>query len=149
MLEVTSVLILLGLSLALITFRTIHRAYFTILRDIPGPWLAKFTRFWLARAIYSRNYHKINAELHEKWGPVVRIAPNEYSIDDADAAQIIYRSRDQLDKVRYTSSHQIVVIPLAALSSITQTHSRKTCSRGYIYPLSKVVDPISNFAHIN
>lgn len=103
MLEVTSVLILFGLSLALITFRTIHRAYFTVLRDIPGPWLAKFTRFWLARAIYSRNYHKINAELHGKWGPVVRIAPNEYSIDDADAAQIIYRSRDQLDKVRYSS----------------------------------------------
>ena len=148
MLEVTSVLILFGLSLALITFRTIHRAYFTTLSDIPGPWLAKFTRFWLAKAIYSRNYHKINAELHEKWGPVVRIAPNEYSIDDADAAQIIYRSRDQLDK-SVIQAHQTVVIPLAALSSSTQTHSCKTCSRGSIYPLTKVGDPISNLAHIN
>ena len=100
MLEVTFVLILLGLLLALITFRTIYRAYFTSLRDIPGPWLAKFTRFWLARAIYSRKYHIVNAELHHKWGPIVRIAPNEYSIDDPDAAQVIYRSKDQLDKVR-------------------------------------------------
>lgn len=104
MLEVTSVLILFGLSLALITFRAIYCGYFTSLSDIPGPWLARFTRFWLARAIYSRNYHKINAELHQKWGPIVRIAPNEYSIDDADAAQIIYRSRDQLNKVRHILS---------------------------------------------
>ncbi len=33
-------------------------------------------------------------------GPIVRISPNEYSIDDPDAARITYRSRDELVKVR-------------------------------------------------
>ena len=32
-------------------------------------------------------------------GPIVRIGPNEYSIDDPDAAKIIYRVGDQLEKV--------------------------------------------------
>ena len=43
-------------------------------------------------------------EIHRQYGPIVRIAPNEYSIDDVDAAQIIYRSRDPLIKVRYSLS---------------------------------------------
>lgn len=37
-------------------------------------------------------------DLHKKYGPVVRIAPNEYSIDDLEASKIIYRSRDPLVK---------------------------------------------------
>ena len=104
MLELTSILILLALSFTLITFRTVYRAYATPFQDVPGPLLARFTRLWLTKAIYSRKYHKINTEIHRKYGPIVRIAPNEYSIDDPDAAQAIYRSRDQLSKVRYTTS---------------------------------------------
>lgn len=81
-------------------FRTLYCAYATPLRDIPGPWLAKFTRIWLFRAINSRRFNEINIQLHKKYGPIVRIAPNEYSIDDPEATQIIYRFKDQLVKVR-------------------------------------------------
>ena len=77
----------------------VYKAYATPLRHIPGPWIANFTRLWLLRAINSREYQRINVELHRKYGPVVRISPNECSIDDPDAANIIYRSRDQLLKV--------------------------------------------------
>lgn len=80
-------------------FRTLYDAYATPLRDVPGPWLAKFTRLWLFQAIRSREYQKINIELHQKHGPIVRLAPNEYSIDDPEAASIIYRTKDQLVKV--------------------------------------------------
>lgn len=104
MLFITSVLILLGLSLSLVVLRTIYRAYFKSLHSVPGPRLAKFTRLWLANAIYSRQYHKISTEIHRQYGPIVRIAPNEYSIDDVDAAQIIYRSRDPLIRVCYSLS---------------------------------------------
>ena len=78
---------------------TFYQAYATPLRNVPGPWIAKFTRLWLLRAINSREYQRINVELHRKYGPVVRISPNEYSVDDPDASTVIYRSRDQLIKV--------------------------------------------------
>lgn len=81
-------------------FRTLYCEYATPLRDIPGPWVAKYTRFWLCRAINSREFDKINIDLHKKHGPIVRLAPNEYSFDDPEAAQIIYRFKDQLVKVR-------------------------------------------------
>lgn len=90
----------LGFFFVYTIFRTLYSAYATPLRDVPGPWLAKFTRLWLLQAIRSREYQKINLQLHQKYGPIVRLAPNEYSIDDPEAAQIIYRTKHQLVKVR-------------------------------------------------
>ena len=78
---------------------TIYKTYATPLRDIPGPWLAKFTRIWLFNAIARRDFQTTNVDLHRKYGPIVRIAPNEYSIDDPEAAQVLYRSKDQLLKI--------------------------------------------------
>ncbi|MCJ1389798.1 hypothetical protein MMC18_002655 [Xylographa bjoerkii] len=78
--------------------RTVIKAYGSPLSDTPGPWIAKFTRLWLMWAINTRSWDKINIRLHRKYGPVVRISPNEYSIDDPDAARIIYRTRDELVK---------------------------------------------------
>lgn len=60
------------------------------LRDIPGPLLARFTRFWYFIEIYKGSFEVTNVELHKKYGPIVRIAPGEYSIDDVDAAKTIY-----------------------------------------------------------
>ena len=80
-------------------FSKIYQAYTSPLKDVQGPWLARFTRLWYARSTYSRQSHKIHMNLHHKYGSIVRIAPNEYSIDDLEASKIIYRSRDPLIKV--------------------------------------------------
>ena len=77
----------------------IYRARTSPLRNVQGPWLARFTRFWYAKSSYSRQGHKIIMDLHAKYGPIVRVAPNEYSIDNYEAAKIIYRTRDPLVKV--------------------------------------------------
>ena len=110
-------LVILACWLMFVTARTFIKAYRPPLSDIPGPWIAKFTRLWLMRAINTRSWDKINIRLHRQYGgfqtlswytlelsnlcvgPIVRISPNEYSIDDPDAARIIYRTRDELVKV--------------------------------------------------
>jgi len=48
--------------------RTLITAYRTPLADVPGPWIAKFTRFWLMRGINTRKWDKININLHRKYG---------------------------------------------------------------------------------
>ena len=87
------------LALLLPVVYSLLKAYNSPLRSVPGPWLARYTSIWLINAIGSRDYHQINIRLHQKYGAVVRVAPNEYSIDDLEASKIIYRSRDQLVKV--------------------------------------------------
>ncbi|KAN0119335.1 cytochrome P450 [Hyaloscypha variabilis] len=61
------------------------------LRDIPGPFLARFTRLWYFFEVYKGSFETTNLNLHKKYGPIVRIAPNEYSVDDVEAAKSIYR----------------------------------------------------------
>ncbi|KAF5967706.1 cytochrome P450 monooxygenase [Fusarium bulbicola] len=47
---------------------------------------------WLLKEVDFGTYPKTSIELHRKYGPVVRIAPDEYSIDDPAAAKIVYGS---------------------------------------------------------
>ena len=61
-------LVALACWLSFVTARTLIKAYSTPLSDVPGPWIAKFTRLWLMRAITKRSWHKINISLHRKYG---------------------------------------------------------------------------------
>jgi len=70
------------------------------LRSIPGPFLARFTRLWYCLEIYKGSFEVVDVELHRKYGPIVRIAPHEYSIDDVDAARTIYGLGNAFVKVR-------------------------------------------------
>jgi hypothetical protein len=70
------------------------------LRDIPGPLLARFTRFWYFFEIYKGSFERSDIELHRGYGPIVRVAPGEYSIDDFEAARTIYGHGNAFVKVR-------------------------------------------------
>lgn len=69
------------------------------LRSLPGPFLARFSRFWYFFETYKGVFEETNIELHRKYGPIVRIAPHEYSIDDVDAARTIYGHGNAFIKV--------------------------------------------------
>ncbi|KAH7093666.1 cytochrome P450 [Paraphoma chrysanthemicola] len=68
------------------------------LRSIPGPFLTRFTRLWYLRRTRLGHFHEDNIELHRKYGSIVRIAPNQYSIDDPDAIRTIYGHGTQFTK---------------------------------------------------
>lgn len=55
-----SILILFALRL--------YRALASPLRDVPGPFLARFTRLWKLYTIYSGRFEQINILLHKKYG---------------------------------------------------------------------------------
>jgi hypothetical protein len=74
--------------------------------DIPGPFLARFTRLWFLRAILKGDFEKTNIELHRKHGPIVRIGPNLYSFNDASATALIYGSSPTFPKSKWYSVFQ-------------------------------------------
>ncbi|KAL2686911.1 hypothetical protein Neosp_004454 [[Neocosmospora] mangrovei] len=77
-------LVLLSVAVALIQHLRSH------LRTVQGPWLARFTSGWYAWKVSQGSFHKVNRELHQQYGPIVRYAPNRYSISDLDAVKVIY-----------------------------------------------------------
>jgi cytochrome P450 len=89
-LAVASALLLLG--------RSIYRIYFHPLSHITGPLLPKLTSLWLHYHAYVGNEASSIHLLHLKYGPFVRVSPNEVDISDADAVHPIYISRGGFPK---------------------------------------------------
>ncbi|ORY72116.1 cytochrome P450 [Pseudomassariella vexata] len=72
-----------------LTLRILTKRYLSPLRSIPGPFVASFTRLW---KVYSTARGRTNLEhiaLHRKYGPLVRIAPNEVSLSSPHAARLL------------------------------------------------------------
>ena len=79
--------IVLGFTLLLV--RILSKRYLSPLRKYPGPFLASFSRLWKVRSVASGRTHLEHIDLHRKYGPVVRIAPNEVSVASPEAARTL------------------------------------------------------------
>jgi benzoate 4-monooxygenase len=60
------------------------------MRNIPGPVLAKFSDLWLGRVAALGHRSEVVHELHQRYGPLVRLAPNHVSVADPTALQTVY-----------------------------------------------------------
>ncbi|XXG97378.1 hypothetical protein Hte_003677 [Hypoxylon texense] len=60
------------------------------LRDIPAPFPAQFTNWWLLYACRRGKRYLVVDKAHKELGTVVRIQPNHISIADDEAIQVIY-----------------------------------------------------------
>lgn len=67
-----------------------YRVLLHPLAHIPGPTLAKFSGLWRDWRYIRGSWHDDILQVHQKYGRVVRIAPNEVSIVDADAVKRLY-----------------------------------------------------------
>ena len=93
----------------------VYQRVFSPLARIPGPFWASVSRLWYVRRTAAGDMHKYTKALHEKYGAselfvnkysqakfsglVVRIAPNEASCSDPEAARIIYAVNSGYTKV--------------------------------------------------
>lgn len=59
---------------------------------LPGPIHNIFTSLWLKYKEFSRQRRLYIHKLHQEYGPVVRLGPNEVSFATADAVREIYQS---------------------------------------------------------
>ncbi|OAQ57802.1 cytochrome P450 [Pochonia chlamydosporia 170] len=84
-----AVSILIG---AIILLILTHRRYSTAISDIPGPFLASFTRLWHIKHLISGDHHLQVVRLHENHGHFVRISHNEVSISHPEGIRKILHS---------------------------------------------------------
>lgn len=70
--------------------RVFYNVYLHPLRKFPGPFFARATNLWRLRKVLTGNLPQTVKELHDQYGPVVRIAPFELSFIDSQAWKDIY-----------------------------------------------------------
>jgi hypothetical protein len=88
-----------------------YRQLTSPLLRVPGPFLARFTRLWYLSKIWRGDIERTLIDLHAKHGKVVRIAPNEYSIDDPDAVGIIYGRASLFRKSDMYQAYVVTRVP--------------------------------------
>ncbi|KAL1623127.1 hypothetical protein SLS54_004613 [Diplodia seriata] len=86
--------LVVGLGILLALSRIIYNLFLHPLRAYPGPWYAKATIFWSQYHVYKGTITFLVHELHQKYGPVVRIAPDELVYTNAEAWRDIYGHRN-------------------------------------------------------
>jgi hypothetical protein len=79
-----------SLPLAVVIFLLLHflsRRYLSPLRKYPGPFLASGSRIYQLFCVASGDAHLRMITLHRRYGPVVRIAPDELSFSSPEVAR--------------------------------------------------------------
>jgi hypothetical protein len=71
----------------------VYRAFFDSLSHIPGPLICRLTSLWTYYHSYIGDECTLINELHKKYGPVIRIAPNEVCFSDGTALVPIYSEK--------------------------------------------------------
>jgi hypothetical protein len=75
---------------ALLTWIILYRLFLHPLAGVPGPFIARFTGLWRTTKYFQGTWYDDILGLHQKYGRVVRIAPNEISFVDGEALKRLY-----------------------------------------------------------
>ncbi|KAE9980669.1 hypothetical protein BLS_008476 [Venturia inaequalis] len=87
---IAAVLLPVQICLSLLNF--VYNIFLHPLRSYPGPWYARISRLWYINRAFTGTLPCDIKKLHDQYGPVVRIAPNELSYNHPGAWQAIYGS---------------------------------------------------------
>ncbi|KAI5358507.1 Putative cytochrome P450 [Septoria linicola] len=74
-------------------FYMIYRTFFDPLSHIPGPLICRLTSLWAWTHSYLGDESRQIDALHKKYGPVIRITPNEVVFAEGEALAPIYSER--------------------------------------------------------
>ena len=116
-------LVFAGAVLLLLYF--IRNRYSKGLNKFDGPFLASFTDLWKVWYAYNSSQRQIYVDIHQKYGDVVRIGPNNLSFADPQAIHDIYGTKGAPQKVSsmVASLYTMLKRPLWAVSCVLIIHN--------------------------
>ncbi|KAK0127496.1 hypothetical protein ONS96_007031 [Cadophora gregata f. sp. sojae] len=86
---------------ALLILYLLLSALFSPLRGVKGPAVTRYTRLWEVYKNWQGHLEHVTVALHKKYGSIVRLAPNRYSISDPTAIRQIYGAGSKFYKSDY------------------------------------------------
>ncbi|KAF7557897.1 hypothetical protein G7Z17_g278 [Cylindrodendrum hubeiense] len=101
---------------------------------VPGPFAAKITGLWRTWRYFRLSWHDDIISLHDTYGPVVRIAPGEVSVVDADAVKRMYSHGSNTKKTAwYDTWSNGVTVPILFSETDKKIHAalRRRVSSAY------------------
>ncbi|OOG00772.1 hypothetical protein ASPCADRAFT_125782 [Aspergillus carbonarius ITEM 5010] len=90
--------ILAQLAAVSLVIRVVYLCYFHPLARYPGPFWARFTNLWRFLTFLGGHHHLSEQQLHEKYGRVVRVAPDWLSFSSLEDFDAIYGFNKSVEK---------------------------------------------------
>lgn len=100
---------LLLVTLAVLFAVAVYRLYLHPLSSIPGPPLAALSNAWHAYHVRNGQMYELGQTLHKKYGPVVRVGPDELWFDSREAFKTIYSKCLSPGSIMSSSQHTLLV----------------------------------------
>ncbi|KAL4913246.1 cytochrome P450 [Aspergillus aurantiobrunneus] len=79
----------------------IYRVYTGPLAQLPGPAISKWTGLVLQKHLFAGDRPRYVQQLHQKYGPIVRISPTELDVSVSAAAKSIHKVASRFYKGRF------------------------------------------------
>ncbi|KAI1334920.1 cytochrome protein [Xylariaceae sp. FL0016] len=119
---------------------TIHDLFFSPLRNVPGPPLARFTRLWEFAIVRRGYFFRDLIALHEKYGPVVRLAPNRFSFNRTEEMKKIYDLHNPFLKSDFYKAFGDPRIDNQLNIQDAKEHARRKRAMASLYSMSTMVN---------
>ncbi|KAJ5971237.1 uncharacterized protein N7479_001155 [Penicillium vulpinum] len=92
----------------------LYRGFFHPLRQIPGPFLARFSNLYHSSLLGNSDNYRVVYNLHKEHGPIVRTGPSNLSLNVPEAVQLLYGPESLCDKTAWYE----VSLPLQNLHTV-------------------------------
>lgn len=78
----------------------LYQRFFSPLAKVDGPFWASLTSIWKLHSFSKGDFHETIVALHQKYGPIVRIAPTEVIVSDKTAIREVYSTTHGRDYLK-------------------------------------------------
>lgn len=118
-----------GVLAALLLWHYCYLPFFSPLARIPGPFTYALTAWRLAYEGYKGDRSRTLQKLHSKYGPVVRVGPDEVSFSSTSALRAIYGAGSGFERTGFYRMFEIYGRPnMFSFSSVKAHGERKRIS---------------------
>lgn len=91
--------LVLALLVSLCITYALQQTIWSPLNSVPGPVLAKFTNLWQSSIYYQGKQATVIRQLHDRYGPAVRLGPKHVSLNDPSLITTVYSKKGDYIKV--------------------------------------------------
>lgn len=120
------------------------------LRSIPGPLLARLTDLQRLLYVRSGSVHEFHIALHQQYGDIVRLGPNNVSFSSPDAIPVIYGASTRFPKSDFYPvmgnivKGKRVLTMFTARSEAEHNMLRRPVAQAYSFTNMKSFEPLVN-----
>jgi hypothetical protein len=96
-----ALLLFIAIAAVFLLVACVRNLFFGKLRQFPGPIWAAHTDLWRVYQLWTRRMPDTMLQMHEEYGPVVRIGPNDLSFQSADVFNDVYKAGRKFPKSNF------------------------------------------------